>query len=101
MTNLVLVLSMPPAQDLLHVFEKVDRNGDKVVNRMVGMVQLGESKLAQEIRLACKFMCKQFEIDTKRVTGNYPLLCPRSITGAGAVQVHARERRRQQRHPRL
>jgi len=40
-------------QDLKHVFDKVDRNKDEYVNRM-------------ELRLAMKFLCKQFEIDFKR-----------------------------------
>ena len=39
-------------QDLLHVFSKVDRNQDLRVNRM-------------ELRLACKYLCKQFNIDIK------------------------------------
>ena len=39
-------------QDLLHVFSKVDRNQDMRVNRM-------------ELRLACKYLCKQFNIDTQ------------------------------------
>jgi len=40
-------------QDLRHVFDKVDRNKDEYVNRM-------------ELRMAMKFLCKQFEIDFKR-----------------------------------
>ena len=38
-----------------HVFDKVDRNGDASVNRM-------------ELRLALDFLCKQYDINVKRVS---------------------------------
>ena len=42
-------------KDLRHVFDKVDRNGNASVNRM-------------ELRLALDFLCKQYDIDVKRVS---------------------------------
>ena len=42
-------------KDLRHVFDKVDRNGDASVNRM-------------ELRLALDFLCKQYDINVKRVS---------------------------------
>ena len=61
-------------QDLKNVFDKVDMNRDLRVNRMV----IGEMDIViltlmiqfQELRQACKFLCKQFEIDVKKVRKN-------------------------------
>ena len=60
-------------QDLRHVFDKVDINRDERVNRRVSK-GVGESYLlcfcafnVQELRMACKFLCKQFGIDIKKV----------------------------------
>ena len=50
--NLYLIDNI--AKDLRHVFDKVDRDGNGRVNRT-------------ELRLALNFLCKQYDIDIKRV----------------------------------
>eukprot|EP00090_Calanus_glacialis_P030812 TRINITY_DN50104_c0_g1_i1.p1 TRINITY_DN50104_c0_g1~~TRINITY_DN50104_c0_g1_i1.p1 ORF type:complete len:196 (-),score=57.81 TRINITY_DN50104_c0_g1_i1:42-629(-) len=55
--------------DLRHIFDKVDRNHDQQVNRMVnGWTIFGNLLFFffQEMRLACKYLCKQFNINFKR-----------------------------------
>ena len=60
-------------QDLKNVFDKVDMNRDLRVNRMVetrmdiGLHVLASMFQSQELRQACKFLCKQFDIDVKKV----------------------------------
>ena len=79
-------------QDLKNVFDKVDMNRDLRVNRMVG----GEMDIVtfmvqfQELRQACKFLCKQFEIDVKKVSNKYYVfvISLSSIEARRAVQVY-------------
>ena len=49
--------------DLRHIFDKVDLNQDCYVNRM-------------EMRLACKYLCKQFDFNCKRVSYHLPSIAP-------------------------
>ena len=59
--------------DLRHIFEKVDVNQDNYVNRMVGIfVEILEKRnvkfyTSQEMRMACRYLCKQFNFNYKRV----------------------------------
>ena len=59
--------------DLRHIFEKVDLNQDSYVNRMV--IPLMDfyifSWYCQEMRLACRYLCKQFDWSYKRVSSHW------------------------------
>ena len=63
--------------DLRHIFDKVDLNQDSYVNRMVMEVNTKISRLCyyffflQEMRLACRYLCKQFDWSYKRVSTIY------------------------------
>ena len=52
---IIIMINIINMKDLRHVFDKVDRDGNESVNRT-------------ELRLALDFLCKQYNIDVKRVT---------------------------------
>ena len=85
-------------QDLKNVFDKVDMNRDLRVNRMVGgemdIVILTLMIQFQELRQACKFLCKQFEIDVKKVRENmcFFVISLIFIKARRTVQVYPRGR---------
>lgn len=61
--------------DLYHVFKKVDIDNNQEITTTVGegrgcVCHTTHEKMFQELRLACRYLCKQFQIDIKTVN-NY------------------------------
>ena len=58
--------------DLYHVFKKVDIDNNQEITTTVVEERVVPSNIMmiQELRLACRYLCKQFQIDIKTVN-NY------------------------------
>ena len=58
--------------DIRHIFDKVDKNEDHQINRKVTkyieITVFIDILYSQEMRSACRYLCKQFNVNFKKVS---------------------------------